>query len=316
MLIEDFSDELIQFGVKEQMQDMYLYQRANKGVIEFRKNQTISTFKEIDIDEAKQLITRFKYLGEMDVGEHRRPQLGAISYDLVDNQQRLRLSTVGDYHGNESLVVRFLHSFQTLHLRYFDSAQYELILKRTNERGLYLFSGPTGSGKTTLMYHLAKLSHGQVITIEDPVEIEEPSFLQLQTNEKIQQSYEQLIKLSLRHRPDILIIGEIRDELTAKAAIRAALTGHKVFATVHAKGIRETKARMLDLIGSESELTNCLMGVIYQRMLENYKGETEVLFGYEFFQEPAIYLSWQESYQQYQEFQSHQANESKKTKYQ
>ena len=73
MLIEDFSDELIQFGVKEQMQDMYLYQRANKGVIEFRKNQTISTFKEIDIDEAKQLITRFKYLGEMDVGEHRRP---------------------------------------------------------------------------------------------------------------------------------------------------------------------------------------------------------------------------------------------------
>ena len=141
-----------------------------------------------------------------------------------------------------------------------------------------------------------------MITIEDPVEIEEPSFLQLQTNDKINQTYDQLIKLSLRHRPDILIIGEIRDERTAKAAIRAALTGHKVFATVHAKGVRETKSRLIDLIGETSELDNCLMGVIYQRMLNDPNDQAEVVFGYEFYSEPAIYLPFSDSLKQYQRY--------------
>ena len=106
----------------------------------------------------------------------------------------------------------------------------------------------------------------------------------------------------MRHRPDILIIGEIRDERTAKAAIRAALTGHKVFATVHAKGVRETKSRLIDLIGETSELDNCLMGVIYQRMLNDPNGQAEVVFGYEFYSEPAIYLPFSDSLKQYQRY--------------
>ncbi len=85
------------------------------------------------------------------------------------------------------------------------------------------------------MYYLAQDNDVQVITIEDPVEIEETSFLQLQVNDKIEQTYEQFLKLSLRHRPDLLIIGEIRDNKTADIAIRAALTGHRVYATVHAR---------------------------------------------------------------------------------
>lgn len=302
MFIEELSDEVIAFGVKEQMQDMYLYLQEEKGVIQFRKNQQIASFKEISPDIAQQLITRFKYLGEMDVGEHRRAQLGAITYPLNEDRQRLRLSTVGDYRGNESLVVRFLYNLSLDHLHYFSYEQFETIIKRTQEAGLYLFSGPTGSGKTTLMYQLAKQMKGQVITIEDPVEIEEPTFLQLQTNDKINQTYDQLIKLSLRHRPDILIIGEIRDEKTAKAAIRAALTGHKVFATIHAKGVRETRSRMIDLIGETSELDNCLQGVIYQKMLSDSSGQPEVVFGYEFYEEPSIYLPFSESLKQYQRY--------------
>ena len=89
------------------MQDMYLYLREDKGVIQFRKNQEIASFKEVSPQIAQQLITRFIYLGEMDVGEHRRAQLGAISYPLHDEVQRLRLSTVGDYRGNE----KYGHSF-------------------------------------------------------------------------------------------------------------------------------------------------------------------------------------------------------------
>ena len=88
-----------------------------------------------------------------------------------------------------------------------------------------MFSGPVGSGKTSLMYHLARRNEEQVITIEDPVEIEEPLFLQLQVNEKIDQTYDQLLNQPLRHRPDLLIVGEIRDKKTADAAIRAAADG-------------------------------------------------------------------------------------------
>ena len=163
-----------------------------------------------------------------------------------------------------------------------------------HRRRLYLFSGPTGSGKTTLMYRLAKQNRGQVITIEDPVEIEEDTFLQLQTNDAIGLNYDTLIQLALRHRPDCLIIGEIRDSLTAKAAIRAALTGHKVFATVHAANLAETKSRLRDLLPVENELDYCLGGIVYQRLLTDKSGITAGLLAYQFEEELPL-SSWQQN---------------------
>jgi len=241
--IEAISDEWIRYGYRQNIQDLYLYLNPQAGVVKMRANQTVTVYETYSLEVAQQLIARFKYLGAMDIGEKRKAQLGAISY-VVDQQViRLRLSTVGDYRGLESLVIRFL-SPQVLidYTGNFD--YYTLSTAVTKQTGLFLFSGATGSGKTTLMYHLAQEIKGQVITIEDPVEIEQHTFLQLQVNEKIDQSYDQLIKLALRHRPDLLIIGEIRDYDTAKAAIRAALTGHQVFATIHAKSIFETLARL------------------------------------------------------------------------
>lgn len=302
MTIEELSDELIHYGRQQKMQDMYLYLLNGGAIIYFRKNSQMTKYKEILLEQAQQLISRFKYLGEMDVGEKRKAQLGAIRYFLKDDTQRLRLSTVGDYQGNESLVIRFLYNLKQEEPAYFFSADAELIQQKIQEeRGLYLFSGPTGSGKTTLMYQLAQHAKGQVITIEDPVEIEEPNFLQLQTNEKIQQTYDQLIKLSLRHRPDLLIIGEIRDQLTAKAAIRAALTGHTVLATVHAKGVSETRNRLLDLVGSQTELDDCLNGVIYQQLFLDYQEESRALLAYQFFTGDLEKRQWSEAYAQIQE---------------
>ncbi|GAA3018295.1 competence type IV pilus ATPase ComGA [Tetragenococcus solitarius] len=301
MSIEELSDELIGYGSTQKMQDMYLYLLNERATIYFRKNSQVQKYKEVTHEEAQQLISRFKYLGKMDVGEKRKAQLGAISYLLKGNMQRLRLSTVGDYQGNESLVTRFLYNLNQEKPAYFFDADAKLIQRKIQEeRGLYLFSGPTGSGKTTLMYHLAQYAKGQVITIEDPVEIEEPNFLQLQTNEKIQQTYDQLIKLSLRHRPDLLIIGEIRDQLTAKAAIRAALTGHTVLATVHAKGVAETKSRLLDLVGSQTELGGCLNGIIYQQLFLDNQQKSRALLAYEFFTGELETRQWSEGYVQIQ----------------
>lgn len=301
MTIEELSNHLIAYGRKYQMQDMYIYTAGEEATISFRQSGRIELYKKISADIAQQLISRFKYLGSMDVGEKRKAQLGAITYFIGEEQQRLRLSTVGDYQGKESLVVRFLHPLNTLKLDYFYPEDLPMIEKTIqNIAGLYLFSGPTGSGKTTLMYDLARKFQGQVITIEDPVEIEEPAFLQLQTNEKIQQTYDQLIKLSLRHRPDLLMIGEIRDSMTAQAAVRAALTGHTVFATVHGKGVTETKARLVDLLGEESELQYCLNGVFYQQLLFDEKNCSKVLLAYEFFVGEKLKVSWNQRYQEVQ----------------
>lgn len=301
MTIEELSNHLIAYGRKYQMQDMYIYTAGEEATISFRQSGRIELYKKISADIAQQLISRFKYLGSMDVGEKRKAQLGAITYFIGEEQQRLRLSTVGDYQGKESLVVRFLHPLNTLKLDYFYPEDLPMIEKTIqNIAGLYLFSGPTGSGKTTLMYDLARKFQGQVITIEDPVEIEEPAFLQLQTNEKIQQTYDQLIKLSLRHRPDLLMIGEIRDSMTAQAAVRAALTGHTVFATVHGKGVTETKARLVDLLGEESELQYCLNGVFYQQLLFDEKNCSKVLLAYEFFVGEKSKVSWEQRYQEIQ----------------
>lgn len=299
VLIETISDELIAYGIEKRMQDLYIYFLNESVSIYYRKDQQMIPFEnELSVETAQKLIARFKYLGEMDVGEKRKAQLGAITYPLNVGEQRLRLSTVGDYRGKESLVVRFLHQLEKQQLGYFYPEDVGVIAETIQQKnGLYLFSGPTGSGKTTFMYHLAQQMKGQVITIEDPVEIEAPNFLQLQTNDKIQQTYDQLIKLSLRHRPDVLIIGEIRDALTAKAAIRAALTGHKVFATIHAKGVIETKSRLIDLIGNNSELDHCLMGVIYQQLFFTQKEETKALLAYDFFATKASSEPWEVRYQ-------------------
>lgn len=312
MEIEKFSDELIQYGFEHQMQDLYLLPQGEKyryffrrGPFYERKNSNLSYVNnELCVVTASQLINRFKYLGQMDVSEKRKAQLGAISYSLPHGDQRLRLSTVGDYLQQESLVIRFLHQFGRSPEIYHLPEQLDTLQKHTKKRGLYLFCGPVGSGKTTLMYKLAREMEGQVITIEDPVEIEEPEFLQLQVNEKIQQSYDELIKLSLRHHPDVLIIGEIRDTKTIQGAIRAALTGHCVYATLHAASLETAHTRIFELGGEASLLKECLQGIVYQELIA--VNETiGLLTSYRFYQDN-LEFAWKEGMKRVEQSQINQ----------
>lgn len=300
MEIEQLSDELIQYGSEHQMQDLYLLPQREKYRCFFRRgsfyeyeNASLSDKNnELCVATALQLINRFKYLGQMDVSEKRKAQLGAISYSLPQGEQRLRLSTVGDYLQQESLVIRFLHQFGRSTEVYHVPEQLAVLQTNSQKRGLYLFCGPVGSGKTTLMYKLAREMDGQVITIEDPVEIEEPDFLQLQVNEKIHQSYDELIKLSLRHHPDVLIIGEIRDTKTIQGAIRAALTGHCVYVTMHAASLESAHARIFELGGEASLLKDCLRGIVYQELL-TVEETVGLLTSYHFYQEDLLF-TWEE----------------------
>ncbi|WP_206859378.1 competence type IV pilus ATPase ComGA [Candidatus Enterococcus mangumiae] len=305
MKIKDLANEIIHGGTKNKVQDIYILPFPEDFKVYFRIGKSRTFQRALSLEAGQQLIASFKYLGQMDIGEKRKAQLGSLTYLLGQQKIRLRLSSVGDYLQRESLVIRLLYALSEKQFRCFIAEDLQIIERSTIDRGLFLFSGPVGSGKTSLMYHLARRNEEQVITIEDPVEIEEPLFLQLQVNEKIDQTYDQLLKLALRHRPDLLIVGEIRDKKTADAAIRAALTGHRVFATVHARDLHGTLARMKELTKNDA-FDECLAGVIYQELLSDFNGHPTALWSY-YFSGSEIKKEWRSSYEEAQKsvWQSH-----------
>ncbi|XIF20385.1 MAG: hypothetical protein AJITA_01138 [Acetilactobacillus jinshanensis] len=178
------------------------------------------------------------------------------------------------------MVVRLIRNLDCQRLNFLIPEQFKKLLSLAPYRGLMLFAGPTGSGKTTTIYQLAKNygSNKMIMTIEDPVEIIQNDFLQLQINRKAGMNYQQLLKVGLRHRPDIFIIGEIRDTYTAKAAIQAALSGHLVLSTVHAQSPEGTVNRLLQLKVNEHYLRQCLNTIVYQRLLPTCHSEMGALF--------------------------------------
>lgn len=239
-MIQEKAKQLIKDAVEKNVQDIYIVPKKEHYEIYQRVGDERQFIQEVASDEMTSVISHFKFVAGMNVG---------------------------DYRGRESLVIRLLYSGRHDLQYWFDGMKN--ILEAIDSRGLYLFSGPVGSGKTTLMYQLVreKFPDKQVITIEDPVEIKQDNMLQLQLNDEIGMTYDNLIKLSLRHRPDILIIGEIRDSETARAVIRASLTGVLVFSTIHAKSIPGVYARLLELGVSRQELENSLRAIIYQRLI-------------------------------------------------
>ncbi|MGG6842916.1 UNVERIFIED_CONTAM: Flp pilus assembly complex ATPase component TadA [Streptococcus canis] len=267
-MVQALAKSILKEAEQVQAQDIYILPRADQYELFLRIGDERRLVDVYRGDRMAHLISHFKFVAGMTVGEKRRCQVGSCDYDLdEDTRLSLRLSSVGDYRGQESLVIRLLHH-QKKELRYwFDGLT--KVASQIGGRGLYLFAGPVGSGKTTLMHQLIAdhYQEAQVISIEDPVEIKNQQALQLQVNDDIGMTYDNLIKLSLRHRPDILVIGEIRDSQTARAVIRASLTGAMVFSTVHAKSISGVYARLLELGVTRAELDNCLALIPYQRLL-------------------------------------------------
>ena len=266
-MVQEIAQKIIVAAKKKGAQDIYFIPKEKSYELHMRIGDERCLVDSYEFDVLAAVISHFKFVAGMNVGEKRRSQLGSCDYQYDEKVSSLRLSTVGDYRGHESLVIRLLHDEeQELYFWFQDIGE---LGKQYRQRGLYLFAGPVGSGKTTLMHELAKsLFKGQqVMSIEDPVEIKQEDMLQLQLNEAIGLSYENLIKLSLRHRPDLLIIGEIRDSETARAVVRASLTGATVFSTIHAKSIRGVYERLLELGVTEEELAVVLQGVCYQRLI-------------------------------------------------
>lgn len=254
--------------IEKQVSDLYFLPCQQVYQLRYRDATGLHDWHVLKAEQAQRFCNQLKFQAQMAISETRRPQLGSQQYSYQQVPVFLRLSTVGNFQNAESLVVRFIYSVQEA-FHFIFPGQLQQLQQLALKRGLLVFSGPTGSGKTTSLYRLAEsLDHDQVVmTIEDPVEIYQPHFLQLQVNDQAGMTYQSLLKVGLRQRPDIFIIGEIRDENTAAVAARAALSGHLVLSTVHAQSALKVRQRLQDLGLREAILANCLTAVCYQRLL-------------------------------------------------
>lgn len=276
---KQYGEQLLKQAIQQKVTDIYILPIKDQYQIIFRKlkNQIVT---KLNTKESEQLISYLKFQANMSMSEHRRPQTGALHWNLFHESFDIRLSTVGDYLSKESMVIRIIYRLSHENYQFVAPQQWSQLLKLLNGQGLILFSGPMGSGKTTTMYRLIKKACASqvVLTIEDPVEIEEPAFLQLQVNVQAQMSYQNLVKLGLRHRPQVFIIGEIRDHETAQIAIEAALSGHLVLSTIHAKSAYGVVSRLRQLGIDDYYINQALLGACYQRLLPLINGESAVLF--------------------------------------
>ena len=270
---ERASDIHIKFDLLEGMEIKYrvdgylmesekLYESVNKKVLE--KNIT-------------EIIARIKILAGMNVAEKRKPQDGSFSFLFNIKNLNKRYDIRAAYMptiGGETMVLRILENYledinlETLGFSNQSIAMLKEILSR--KYGMILVSGPTGSGKsTTLKSLITMLNDGRkkIITVEDPVESKIEGIVQVQVNQNIGVTFAEVLKATLRNDPDIIVISEIRDEVTAEIAVRAALTGHLVISTIHTNDAVSTLIRLVDMGIPKYLILDSLIGVIGQRLV-------------------------------------------------
>lgn len=218
------------------------------------------------------IVSRLKIMTNMDIAERRVPQDGRVRLKLLGNELDLRLSTYPAMHG-EKVVIRLLAKEGMIRLEDLgfdkeDKARFEeLILK---PHGMFLVTGPTGSGKTTTLYAALQRVNSQdknIISVEDPIENEIKGVNQAQVNPKAGLTFASALRSILRQDPNIIMIGEIRDRETADIAVRAAMTGHLVFSTLHTNTAVGAIARLVDLGVEPFLLSSALLGVLAQRLV-------------------------------------------------
>ncbi|MCH8621742.1 GspE/PulE family protein [Undibacterium sp. TS12] len=230
------------------------------------------------IADAEQVISRLKVLAELDISERRVPQDGSFCIEVNDREIDLRLSIMPSIHG-EDAVIRILdkramveaYGALSLEALGFDEASLVTLRMLTEEPyGMLLVTGPTGSGKTTTLYAaLSEINSGRekIITIEDPVEYQLPGILQIPVNEKKGLTFAKGLRSILRHDPDKIMVGEIRDQETAEIAVQSALTGHLVLTTVHANNVFDVFGRFTHMGIDPYAFVSALNGIWAQRLV-------------------------------------------------
>ena len=272
--IVNIVDWLFQYAFQQRASDIHIEPRREQGSVRFRIDGVLHTVYQFPAQVTMAIVSRLKSLGRMNIAEKRKPQDGRVKTKTPDGGEvELRLSTLPTAFG-EKMVMRIfdpevlLKSFDQLGFSPDDLRRWEFMTTQPN--GIILVTGPTGSGKTTTLYTtLKKLATSEVnlCTIEDPIEMVEPAFNQMQVQANIDLTFASGVRALMRQDPDIIMVGEIRDLETAEMAIQAALTGHLVLSTLHTNDAPSAITRLLELGVPHYLLKATLLGVMAQRLV-------------------------------------------------
>ena len=266
-------DWLFKYAFEQRASDIHLEPRRDIGIVRFRIDGVLHQVYQLPTSVTNAITNRIKLLGRMDMVEKRRPQDGRIKTVSSEGEEiELRLSTMPTAFG-EKLVMRIfdpeilVKNFADLGFSREQTAMWNAWTRQPN--GIILVTGPTGSGKTTTLYSTLKqiaTPEVNVCTVEDPIEMIEPAFNQMQVQHNIGLNFADGVRTLLRQDPDIIMVGEIRDTETAEIAVQAALTGHLVLSSLHTNDAPSAITRLLELGVPAYLLNSTLLGVMGQRL--------------------------------------------------
>ncbi|NQD92588.1 type II/IV secretion system protein [Pseudomonas sp. CrR25] len=272
--IVNIVDWLFQYAFQQRASDIHIEPRREQGSVRFRIDGVLHTVYQFPPQVIMAVVSRLKSLGRMNVAEKRKPQDGRVKTKTPEGGEvELRLSTLPTAFG-EKMVMRIfdpevlLKSFDQLGFSADDMKRWQSMTSQPN--GIILVTGPTGSGKTTTLYTTLKqlaTDEVNVCTIEDPIEMIEGAFNQMQVQHNIDLTFASGVRALMRQDPDIIMVGEIRDLETAEMAIQAALTGHLVLSTLHTNDAPSAITRLLELGVPHYLLKATLLGVMAQRLV-------------------------------------------------
>ena len=267
-------EDIIKEAIKIKASDIHIEPKENEISIRFRKDGSLFEFIKMPKAVLESLIIRIKLLSNMNIAEKRIPQDGKINFNIKDIGHDIRVSSIPTING-EKLVLRILYkesNFNHLESLGFCKDQLKLINSMLNSQyGMILVTGPTGSGKTTTLYSmLNKLNQENIniTTIEDPVEYSIKGINQINVNPKAGIHFSTGLRSLLRQDPDVIMIGEIRDEETAQIASRAAITGHKVLSTLHTNDSIGALYRLSEMGIKRYIMMDSLLGIVSQRLIK------------------------------------------------
>ncbi len=266
-------EKLVGLAERAGASDIHLQMRGKMAEVGFRLDGIITPGRELPAEIAERVFGRIKFLARLKTYQETLPQDGRISRDELKCQNDIRVATYPTVTG-EKIVLRLFNStaVKTLdEIEFPENARAELETFLRQTSGLLLLTGPAGSGKTTTIYaclrHLAELGGRHIITVEDPVEQIVPGTMQTEINEAIGLDFARAARHLLRQDPQVLILGEIRDEATAQLAVRAGLTGHLVISTLHAGSCRGVFERLLTMCADHSAVASAVELVLNQRLI-------------------------------------------------
>ncbi|KMK50963.1 protein transporter HofB [[Actinobacillus] muris] len=270
-------DNLFKFCLGQNASDIHIEPHKTKLIIRLRIDGVLHIYKALPSHLAPRIISRLKLLAKLDISESRLPQDGQFSFTTaLAETLDFRLSTLPINYG-EKVVLRLQKNkpaqFDFLDLG-FTLTQKEVLIKNLSQpQGLILVTGPTGSGKSITLYtalNYLNQTDKHILTAEDPIEMEIDGLIQTQVNRAIQLDFSQLLRTFLRQDPDVIMLGEIRDEDSAQIALRAAQTGHLVLSTLHTNDAPSAIERLYQLGIKEYEIRNALLLVIAQRLVRKH----------------------------------------------